>query len=401
MSHPQLAEHLLILILTGCFVLQPVSTDLYLASLPHLVSEFGVSMVIVQQTLSFFTVGFGVAQLISGPLSDRFGRKPLMLSGLATYFTASLICALAANIYVLIGGRFLQAIGCCTAIVVCRAVIRDCYSPAEGAQRIARVSNYMGLAVFAGPIIGAQLQEMAGWRAAFLLHALLSLAVLSFAWRMLVETNQALNPLATQPVALLRSYVDLSRSRAFWRYALPGCLSYGTIFVFISGASFGFIRILGVSTVNYGYCFSLGCAGYLVGSYLCRKLLPRLGMERVIIIGSRSMLLSGSAFLLCTWSGIEHWLLLVLFQFGSMFSHGLIFPAAQAGSVAPFPEKAGTAAGLFGAVSVLGTLVVTTWIGLQLKVDLLPMATLAFAISLSLFLATRARSNLSSPSLAS
>lgn len=398
MNHPRMAEHIIILIITGCFVLQPVSTDLYLASLPHLVTEFGVSAVIVQQTLSFFTVGFGVAQLISGPLSDRFGRRPMMLAGLATYFVASMICAMAPSIYVLIGGRFLQAIGCCTGVVVARAIIRDCYSPADGAQRIARVSNYMGIAVFIGPILGAQLQNFFGWRAAFMLHTLLSLSVLLFAWRMLRETNGAPNPRATNPLTLGRAYVDLSRSKAFWAYALPGCLSYGSIFVFISGASFAYIKVLGVSTVNYGYCFSLGCAGYLLGSYLCRKLLPKLGMEKTITIGSRIMLLSGTVFLVSSLSGMEHWALLALCQFGSMFSHGLIFPTAQAGSVAPFPQKAGTAAGLFGAVSVLGTLVVTTLIGLHLKVDLLPMATLAFAMSLILFLATRARSHVTAPS---
>lgn len=389
MNRPHPTEQLLILIITGCFVLQPISTDLYLASLPHLVSEFGVSMVIVQQTLSFFTIGFGVTQLISGPLSDRFGRKPMVLAGLATYFIASLICARAGDIYILISGRFLQAIGCCTAIVACRAIIRDCYSPSEGAQRIARASNYMGLAVFTGPIVGALLQDIAGWRAAFYLHTLLSLAVLVFAWRMLQESNRPTNPQAITPLTLSRSYLELCRARAFWRYALPGCLSYGTIFVFISGASFGFIKILGVSTIHYGYCFSLGCAGYLAGTYLCRKLLPKLGMEKVITMGSRSMLLSGFSFLVCTFSGIEHWMLLVLFQFGSMFSHGLIFPTTQAGSVAPFPQKAGTAAGLFGAVSVLGTLLVTTLIGINLKATLSPMAILAFVMSLALFLSVR------------
>ena len=382
-------EHILILLITGCFMLQPISTDLYLASLPHLVTEFDVSIAVVQQTLSLFTIGFGVAQLISGPLSDRYGRRPILLGGLVTYLLASIACAAAPSIYLLIAARFLQAVGCCTGLVVTRAVIRDCFSPAEGAQKIARVSNYMGLAVFTGPIIGAQLQTHFGWRAAFILHAAVCIVILILAWRTLRETNRQPNPDATRLLPLARTYLEVARTPAFWSYALAGCLGYGTIFVFISGASFAFIKVLGVSTANYGYCFSLGCGGYLSGSYLCRKLLPRKGMKKTIDYGTYLMLLAGSSFLLTTLAGIEHWALLILFQFLSMFSHGLIFPTAQAGSVAPFPQKAGAAAGFFGAFSVFGALTVANWLGLSMDGTLWPLAKIAFLMSLLLFVSVK------------
>ncbi|RTL47677.1 MAG: Bcr/CflA family efflux MFS transporter [Rhodocyclaceae bacterium] len=382
-------EHILLLLITGCFMLQPISTDLYLASLPHLVTEFQVTPAVVAQTLSLFTIGFGVAQLISGPLSDRFGRRPILLGGLGIYIVASLACALSPSITLLIAARFLQAVGCCTGLVVSRAVIRDCYTPAEGAQRIARVSNYMGYAVISGPIVGAQLQAHFGWRAAFVLHALLSAATLVFAWHSLEETNRNKNPAATALPPLLKTYLDVARTPAFWAYALAGSLGYGTIFVFISGASFGFIKVLGISTANYGYCFSLGCAGYLSGSFLCRRLLPRIGMEKTVDVGAKLMLAAGLSFLLTTAAGIQHWLLLILFQFGCMFSHGLIFPAAQAGSIAPFPQKAGAAAGFFGAFSIFGALVVANWIGISLDGTLWPLAKICFVMSLLLVVSVK------------
>lgn len=382
-------EHILTLLITGCFMLQPISTDLYLASMPHLVTEFGVSAAVVQQTLSLFAIGFSIAQLFSGPLSDRFGRRPVMLGGLIVYLGASLACALSPGIYFLIAARFAQAIGCCTALVATRAVIRDCYPPAEGAQRIARASNYMGFAVITGPIIGAQLQAHFGWRAAFFLHAAFSLLVLASAWHWLRETNRQPNPRATAPLALLRTYGEIATTPAFWAYALAGGLSYGTIFVFIAGASFGFIRVLGVSTADYGYCYALGCAGYMTGSYLCRRLLPRLGLSRTIGLGAKIMATGGIAFLATTLGGIQHWSLLILFQFICMFSHGLAFPAAQAGSAGPFPQKAGAAAGLFGAISMLGALVVANWVGISLDGTLMPLARICGVMGVLLFVAVR------------
>jgi hypothetical protein len=128
----------LLWLVTGCMMLQPLSTDLYLASLPGMALDFGVSPAAVQQTLSLFVFGFGTAQLISGPLSDRYGRRPVLIGGLALYLVSGLACALAPSLGWLIAARFVQAIGCCTAVVVARAIIRDAYTPAEGARVLAK-----------------------------------------------------------------------------------------------------------------------------------------------------------------------------------------------------------------------------------------------------------------------
>jgi DHA1 family bicyclomycin/chloramphenicol resistance-like MFS transporter len=167
----------LLWLVTGCMMLQPLSTDLYLASLPGMALDFGVSPAAVQQTLSLFVFGFGTAQLISGPLSDRYGRRPVLIGGLALYLVSGLACALAPSLGWLIAARFVQAIGCCTAVVVARAIIRDAYSPAEGARVMARALSLLALAPILGPILGGYLQVGFGWRAAFVALALAGLAV--------------------------------------------------------------------------------------------------------------------------------------------------------------------------------------------------------------------------------
>ena len=168
----------LLWLVTGCLMLQPLSTDLYLASLPSMASDFAVSPAAVQQTLSLFVFGFGAAQLISGPLSDRHGRRPVLIGGLSVYLLASLACALSPALDWLVAARFVQAIGCCTAVVVARAIIRDAYSPAEGARVLAKASSLLSLAPILGPILGGYLQVSFGWRAAFVALALAGLICL-------------------------------------------------------------------------------------------------------------------------------------------------------------------------------------------------------------------------------
>lgn len=372
-------------LIAGCLMLQPLSTDLYLASLPHLATDFGVTPAAVQQTLSLFVIGFGVAQLISGPLSDRFGRRPVVLGGLAIYIAASLACALAPSLNLLVAGRFVQAIGCCTAAVVARALIRDVYAPAEGAKMLAKASSLLSLAPIFGPVLGSYLQVWFGWRAAFIFHTFFSLVLAAAAWHWLEETNRHLNPYATRLVALSAIYRRIASADFFWAYALPGALSYAAIFTFISGSSFILIRVLGVPTDLYGYCFAFGVTGYLLGTILCRRLLSRIGLARSVMIGASVSLASGLVFLALTMLGIEHWTVVVGSLFLTMLAHGINFPCAQSGAVAPFPREAGAAAGLLGFFTMVAGFLTGNWIGMSHNGTLLPLASTSAVIGLLLF----------------
>ena len=366
-------------------MLQPLSTDLYLASLPHLATDFNVTPAAVQQTLSLFVVGFGVAQLISGPLSDRFGRRPVVLNGLVIYILASLACALAPTLELLIAGRFVQAVGCCTAAVVARALIRDVFTPAEGAKMIARASTLLSLAPLIGPVLGGYLQVGFGWRAAFIFHAGFCLLLILAVWRFLQETNQHLNPHATQLKGLIAIYTRIAGVDFFWAYALPGALSYAAIFSFISGSSFVLIDVLGVPTEWYGYCFAFGVSGYLLGTLVCRRLLGRLGLPQTVTVGTSISLASGGLFLLLVSLGIAHWSIVVGSLFLTMFAHGINFPCAQSGAIAPFPREAGAAAGLLGFISMAAALATGTWIGISHDGTLHPLALTSASIGVLLF----------------
>ncbi|MBI4986811.1 MAG: multidrug effflux MFS transporter [Rhodocyclales bacterium] len=384
-----MSPNTLIWLISGCLMLQPLSTDLYLASLPHLAGYFAVSPAAVQQTLSLFVIGFGTAQLISGPLSDRYGRRPVVLWGLGVYTLASFGCALAPSLPILVVGRFVQAIGCCTAVVVARAIIRDAYTPGEGARIIAKASSLMALAPIFGPIAGGYLQVAFGWRAAFVVLAGFCCLLAVAAIFKLKETNDSPNPQATRLRGLLGIYGQILRAPTFWAYTLPGALSYASIFVFISGSSFALIQVLGVATEYYGYCYAFGVSGYLSGTLVCRRLLTKIGLARTLSVGATGSLLSGLAFAGLVAAGIHQWWVVVLCQFLTMCAHGINFPCSQAGAVAPFPQQAGSAAGLLGFFTMMGALLAGTWVGASHDGTLRPLAVITVAMTLSLFLAAR------------
>jgi len=384
-----MSPNTLLWLVAGCLMLQPLSTDLYLASLPHLAGYFAVTPAAVQQTLSLFVIGFGTAQLVSGPLSDRYGRRPVVLGGLGVYGVASIACAAASSLDLLIAARFVQAIGCCTAAVVARAIVRDVHAPAEGAKVIAKASTLLSLAPIFGPIAGGYLQVAFGWRAAFVVHALLCILLALASLRWLVETNARRNPDAMRPSHLLQVYGGIARSPAFWAYTLPGALSYASIFVFISGSSFVLIKVLGVPTELYGYCFAFGVSGYLAGTLVCRRLLARIGLERTLGVGTTVALVAGLLFAALVAAGAHHWTIVVLCLFLTMSAHGINFPCAQAGAVAPFPAQAGAAAGLLGFVTMAAALLAGTWVGASHDGTLVPLATISATVSVCLFVAAR------------
>ena len=379
----------LLLVITGCLMLQPLSTDLYLASLPGLAAEFGASRAAVQQTLSLFVLGFGCAQLISGPLSDRFGRRPVLMGGLAVYVAASVGCALAPALAPLVALRFGQAIGACTAAVVARAVIRDAYPPTEAAHVISKSASIMGLVPMLGPIAGSYLQVLFGWRAAFVVHAVFGVALAVAAGRLYRETNLHPNPEATRPLGLVAIYARVARTGAFWAYTLPGALSYATLFIFISGSSFALIEVLGVPTQFFGYCFGLAVTGYLSGTFACRALLRRLGLDRTLSVGVAISLVSGLAFLALTVAGVAHWAVVVAAMFMTKFAHGINFSCGQAGATARFPRETGAAAGLFGFLTMLAALGAGTLVGAGHDGTLLPLALTEAGAAVLLFAATR------------
>lgn len=382
--------HAPILALVACFLmLQPLSTDLYLASLPSLGTVFGAPAATVQLTLSMFVIAFGGAQLIIGPLSDRYGRRPVVIGGLSLYVLASVLCALAPSIELLIAARFVQALGCCSAIIIARAIVRDAYAPEDSPRVVARASTWLSIAPITGPILGSYLQVTFGWRAAFVALSLLSAAVLAAVLLRLPETNQHKNPRATELGGLAANWRLVLGSREFWAYALPGALSYGSIFAFISGSSPVLIKILQVPVAWFGYCFAFAVCGYMSGTIVCRRLLSTFGPNITLRIGSTISLAAGALFLAAVGFGLAHWALVTMAMFMTMLAHGVNFPISQSGSVTPFPKQAGTAAGLMGALYMSVAFAVGTAVGASYNGTLYPLAVIACVLGAAIFASVR------------
>jgi MFS transporter, DHA1 family, multidrug resistance protein len=385
----QYAHAPILLLVIGFLMLQPLSTDLYLASLPSLGSVFSAPSSTVQLTLSMFVIAFGGAQLIIGPLSDRFGRRPVVIWGLSLYVLASLLCAISPSIELLIAARFVQALGCCSAIIIARAIVRDAYAPADSVRVVARASTWLSIAPLTGPILGSYLQVTFGWRAAFVALSLLSALVLLIVILRLPETNEHKNPRATEWSGLAANYRLVLGSREFWAYALPGALSYGSIFAFISGSSPVLIRILQVPTEWFGFCFAFGVSGYMSGTILCRRLLPKFGQAITLRIGTTMSLGAGALFLTGVGVGFVHWTLVTAAMFLTMLAHGVNFPVSQSGSVTPFPKQAGTAAGLMGALYMCIAFAVGTAVGGTFNGTLYPLAIIACMLGAGVFASSR------------
>jgi len=362
-------------VLIGCFLmLQPLSTDFYLASLPGLARTFAASVATIQLTLSVFIIAFGTMQLVIGPLSDRHGRYPVTIAGIALYAAASIACAAAPSIETLIVARFFQAIGCCTVVVVARAVIRDVFDPLTGAKVMAQASTLLAIGPLFGPILGSFLEVRFGFRAAFVVLTVFSgaLLVATLAW--LPETNPHPDATATRPGALLRNYARVLRSPHFLSYALVGAASYGGLFAFISGSPFVLIGVLGVPTAWFGFCFAFCVVGYLLGTIACRHLLARRGIVRTLKLSACVSAAGGMAMAALAVVGLQHWAAILLPQFVFMFAHGINFPCAQAGAVAPFPRQAGAAAGVLGFLTMALAALVGWWIGASNDGTVYPLA---------------------------
>lgn len=335
----------LLVLLVAC---GPISTDLYLPTLPALMAAFSSSESQVELTLSIFLAGFAVSQLVCGPLSDRFGRRPVLLGGLIIYVAASVACALAESMTGLIVARLFQALGGCCGPVLGRAVVRDVYSREQAARMFSLMAMAMALAPMVGPVLGGLLTLWYGWPAAFAVLAGFGTVLLVAVAVALAETNPHCDPHALQPARLKANFGRLLQDRSYLGYVL--CLSgvFSGMFAFISGSSFVMINHGGLSPPAYGLCFGLVVMGYILGSGLSRHFTVRLGADGMIRRGLWVVNLAavlGVGLAMTGSSGAAGVVVpMALFMLGG----GLVLPNAMAGAVGPFPAIAGTASALLG-----------------------------------------------------
>ena len=362
-----------VMMLTLLLGIQPVTTDLYLPALPVLTRELGTSVASAQLTLSVLIVCFGLAQLVCGPLSDRFGRRPVLLWGLALYTAASLCSVWAPTIHWLIAARAVQGAATAAAVTGGRSIVRDLFQPHEGARVMSRALGGLGVIAMISPLLGAVLTQWAGWRTALLAVALFGAGTLAFVTWRFEETLVQRNPQATRLGHLLRNWGSVASHPTFRAWVLLLSCTYGGLFMLLAASSFVYIDVLGVSRLGYGLILCSNSLAYVAGTWLCRRLLLSHGLRGAVKIGGALSLAGGLGGAALSLAGLHNvWAVaapLWLYAIG----HGIHQPCGQAGAIGPFPDKAGTAAALSGFAMMLTAFGIGLWLGRNLNGTVYPM----------------------------
>ncbi len=330
------------------FALLPLSTDLYLASLPALRRHFEIGVSQAQLTLSAFIVGFALSQLVYGPLSDRFGRRPVLLAGLAIYLAASLVAMVAPSIGWLIGARFLQAVGACAGAVIGRAIIRDIFGVTGAARMLGYITAVSSMGPIFGPMAGSLIEVAFGWRGAFAaLAAVGGLLLAAVAWR-LAESNAHLDPTATDVRHLAGNYRRLLADRRFLGYVGIVAFTYAGIFSFVSGSAFVLIEVLQVPTRYFGFIYGAAVLGYVSTNLVVGRIAMRVGVDRLLKAGTALCVVGGIAMAALALARIESVAAFMVPMFVFFLGAGFNMPSGMAGAIGPFAKMAGTASALLG-----------------------------------------------------
>jgi MFS transporter, DHA1 family, multidrug resistance protein len=361
-----MAPGLVVLTLSLLLGLQPVATDLYLPALPALTNGFGASMAQAQLTLTALLLSFGLSQLVWGPLSDRFGRRPIVLLGMAAFVAASVGSTFSPTMEHLIAWRALQGMAMGAGVVCARAIVRDLYAPTEGARIMSKGLTGLGVIACASAPLGGLLSDWLGWRVALLALAVfgaLTLALL--VWRF-QETMPQKNPQALQPLTLLRTWLHIARHPTFIAFALLVATSYGGLFTFLAASSFVFIQVLGLSKTGYGLVMMSMSISYILGTFACRRLLLRFGVRRTVAIAGAFTFTGGTAMGAMALMDVQNlWAIMVPFYL-FMMGHGVHQPCGQSGAVSPFPQAAGAASALSGFLMMVVAFFMGGWLGKSL-----------------------------------
>lgn len=369
-----MSPSLVVLVLALLLGIQPVTTDLYLPALPALTRGFGAPMTQAQLTLSALLLAFGVSQLVWGPLSDRFGRRPVLLWGLAAYTAASVAGVLAPSLALLIVCRTVQGAAMGAAVMCARAIVRDLYDPLQGARAMSRGLTGLGFIACLCAPLGGLLSDLLGWRAALAALTVFGAATLAVIALRFTETLARPNPRALEPSQLAATWWRIARHPTFLAWCALSTASYGALFTFLASSSFVYIEVLGLSKTQYGGVMFLMSVVYVMSTFACRRLLPRLGLRRTVAVAAVFSLAGGTLMGALALAGVVGVASLTLPFLLFMLAHGVHQPCSQTGAVAPFPQAAGTASALNGFVMMCVAFGVGAWLGVRMDGTVLPLA---------------------------
>ena len=376
----------------------PMSLNILMPALPGIAVALRSDPQTVQLTLSLYLVCMAISQIVLGGLSDRFGRRPVLIAGLVLTVIVSLVAMLAMTISALVAARALQAFGASTGIVISRAIVRDLYERDQAASMLASVTMVIMVVPMLVPPLGGFLDTNLGWHAIFACISLFSAVVLVWVWIALPETHTA-RVRGGGFVRFLQELSSLLADRVFIGYVLAGATSSALFFVFLGGAPHVIVTLQGRGAFELGVWLATASIAYMGGNFISARYSTRFGVDAMVAAGAAVGVLGGvSIVVLVQW--FAHWgpLIICVPQWITAFANGLLIPNAIAGAISIRPQAAGTAAGIHGFVQMLIAALSAQWVSHLLAggATAMPMAWMIFAFSVlcagSFLFLVRARS---------
>jgi len=348
-AHSVAKPHIILLILLSS--LGPVALNIFLPSMPSLTEALDTRYDVAQLTLTLYLFATAFTQLILGPLSDKFGRRPIILLGVSLYVVASLACALAFNIEQLIIGRIFQAAGACAGIVITRAIVRDLYDRQKATSILGYMTMVMAVAPMMSPIIGGYLDQWSSWRASFYLVSVFGCILLLFSMAKLHETNhQLVSDMKLNNI--MQKYQQLLKKRQYLGYVLGVSFGSGVFFAFIAGAPFYATKVLGLLPSEYGFYFVMVSIGYMLGNFISGRFATRFSAKRMLDIACLLLIIGTGVLLYYSFSGFNHPSSLFIPMTLVACSNGIAIPNGMSGALSVAPKLAGTASGLAGFIQI-------------------------------------------------
>ena len=367
----------------------PFAIDMYLPALPAIAADLGASTAATQMTLMVFFISFGVAQLIYGPLSDMWGRKPPLYFGLALFGLAGIGCGLAPSIEWLIFFRFVQGVGAAAVAVIPRAVIRDLHTGPEATRLMALVMLVFSVSPILAPLFGSAIIVPFGWRAVFVAVTVVSGIALVMLWALLPETRPKSERIAGNLGNVMRAYGRLMVDAKFQGLTFIGGLGMASFFAFLASSSFVYIGHFGLTPTQYSLAFSVNAVGFIGASQFAATLGQRFGMGRMLTAAVTVYLVMSLILLGVTLAGIDNLWVLMALLFFAFASLGLVIPSTMVLSLEEHGPIAGMASALGGTLQFVAGAVTITIASFFFDGTSLPMVAVIAACAVGAFILTR------------
>ena len=335
------------------FVYGWLSVNIYLPILPQLDPVFHTTSVVARLTITVFLLGFALTQLIWGPLSDRFGRKPILLAGLVIGVIGATLAGLANDIYVFMGARFLESLGLGVAPVLARSVLTDAFDRAHVAIAMAYVAIVVAVVPAVAPIVGGYIDLFFSWRGIFFFLALYGVALLALCAFLLPETNRSRN-LGLKASGVISEMGEMVSNSRYVGYLLAYGLAFGTLVGYYAAAPFIFVTDLGHSSRAYGYLLIFNVVFYVLGASVSRVAVPKLGPDRPILFALAAYALASVIFFVLDFVTTMNTLSVLLPMSIFIFGTGMVSPAANTGAMTLFKDKVGAATAMIGVSIAIG-----------------------------------------------